>query len=96
MHEFHALVLAAGEGSRFGGRKLLAPWGRGISLDGALEAAFAAPVESVVPTTHDGLAGDVGVKRVLDQLGPALALIPSDDPGVHLDVDVVSDLSAVA
>jgi molybdenum cofactor cytidylyltransferase len=43
----HALVLAAGAGSRFGGRKLLAPWRDGRLIDGALAAAFAAPVESV-------------------------------------------------
>jgi molybdenum cofactor cytidylyltransferase len=45
--ELHALVLAAGAGSRFGGRKLLAPFREGRLLDGALAAAFAAPVEQV-------------------------------------------------
>jgi len=39
-----AIVLAAGAGSRFGGGKLLAPWGDGVLLDGALATAFAAPV----------------------------------------------------
>lgn len=43
----HALVLAAGSGSRFGGGKLMARWRGGVLLDGALEAAFAAPVEAV-------------------------------------------------
>jgi molybdenum cofactor cytidylyltransferase len=42
-----AIVLAAGRGSRFGGDKLLAPWRGGALLDGALCAAFAAPVETV-------------------------------------------------
>ncbi len=42
-----ALVLAAGAGSRFGGGKLLAPWRDGVLLDGALAAAFAAPVRRV-------------------------------------------------
>jgi molybdenum cofactor cytidylyltransferase len=42
-----ALVLAAGSGSRFGGGKLLAPWGAGVLLDGALAAAFASPVRHV-------------------------------------------------
>jgi len=37
-------VLAAGRGSRFGGGKLLAPWRGGLVLEGALAAAFAAPV----------------------------------------------------
>jgi molybdenum cofactor cytidylyltransferase len=43
-----ALVLAAGAGLRFGGGKLTAPWEGGVLLDGALGAAFAAPVRSVV------------------------------------------------
>jgi molybdenum cofactor cytidylyltransferase len=42
-----AIVLAAGAGSRFGGGKLLAPRRGGVLLDGALAAAFAAPVRSV-------------------------------------------------
>ncbi|MET0295229.1 MAG: NTP transferase domain-containing protein, partial [Phenylobacterium sp.] len=42
-----AVVLAAGTGSRFGGGKLLAPWRGGVLLDGALAAAFAAPVRRV-------------------------------------------------
>jgi molybdenum cofactor cytidylyltransferase len=43
----HALVLAAGRGSRFGGRKLLAPYGTGVLVEAALGAALAAPVEGV-------------------------------------------------
>ena len=46
--EFEAIVLAAGAGSRFGGGKLLAPYGDGVLLDGALAAALAAPVRGVV------------------------------------------------
>jgi molybdenum cofactor cytidylyltransferase len=42
-----AVVLAAGQGARFGGRKLIAPWREGVLLDGALAAAFAAPVRRV-------------------------------------------------
>ncbi len=48
---FEALVLAAGAGSRFGGGKLLAPWRGGVLLDGALAAAFAAPVRLVTVVT---------------------------------------------
>lgn len=44
---FEAIVLAAGTGSRFGGGKLLAPWGGGRLIDGALAAALAAPVRTV-------------------------------------------------
>lgn len=46
-----ALVLAAGSGSRFGGAKLTAPWRGGALIDGALGAAFAAPVRSVTVVT---------------------------------------------
>src|SRR5271154_1388524 len=42
-----AIVLAAGASTRFGGGKLLAPWGDGVLLDGALAMAFAAPVRTV-------------------------------------------------
>jgi len=42
-----AVVLAAGFGARFGGGKLTAPWRDGVLLDGALVAAFAAPVRTV-------------------------------------------------
>lgn len=47
----YALVLAAGQGARFGGRKLLSPWRGGVLLDGALAAALAAPVEAVLLVT---------------------------------------------
>ncbi|MFZ5668518.1 MAG: NTP transferase domain-containing protein, partial [Pseudomonadota bacterium] len=42
-----AIILAAGAGKRFGGGKLTAPWGEGALIDGALAAAFAAPVRRV-------------------------------------------------
>ena len=41
---YEAIVLAGGSGSRFGGGKLLAPFRGGELIDGALRAAFAAPV----------------------------------------------------
>ena len=47
MKGLHALVLAAGAGSRFGGAKLMTPWRGGVLLDGALAAAKTAPVEAV-------------------------------------------------
>jgi molybdenum cofactor cytidylyltransferase len=46
-----AIVLAAGSGSRFGGGKLTHPWRDGLLIDGALAAAFAAPVRSVTVVT---------------------------------------------
>lgn len=47
----HALVFAAGQGSRYGGAKLVADWRGGVLLDGALAAAFAAPVVTVTVVT---------------------------------------------
>jgi molybdenum cofactor cytidylyltransferase len=49
-----AVVLAGGQARRFGGGKLLAPWGDGVLLDGALAAAFAAPVRAVTMVTGAG------------------------------------------
>jgi molybdenum cofactor cytidylyltransferase len=53
-----AIVLAGGAGVRFGGRKLTAPWRGGRLIDGALAAAFAAPVRTVFVVTGADL--DVG------------------------------------
>ena len=50
-NRFSAIVLAAGAGRRFGGAKLSTPWRGGLLLDGALAAAFAAPVDEVVVVT---------------------------------------------
>lgn len=49
--EYHALVLAAGAGSRFGGSKLTAAWGGAALIDAALRSAVAAPVRTVVVVT---------------------------------------------
>jgi molybdenum cofactor cytidylyltransferase len=47
----YALVLAAGQGSRFGGRKLLSPWRGGVLLDGALAVALDSPAQAVMLVT---------------------------------------------
>jgi molybdenum cofactor cytidylyltransferase len=49
--EYHAIILAAGEGARFGGSKLTEPWDGGILLDAALRSARSAPVKSVLVVT---------------------------------------------
>jgi molybdenum cofactor cytidylyltransferase len=46
-----AVILAAGLATRFGGGKLLAPYDGGVLLDGALRAAYAAPVRGVTLVT---------------------------------------------
>jgi xanthine dehydrogenase accessory factor len=47
----HALVFAAGQGSRYGGAKLLADWRGAPVLHRALQTAFAAPADTVTVVT---------------------------------------------
>ena len=61
-----AVVLAAGSGSRFGGGKLLAPYGKGALLDGALAAAFAAPVRAVTMVTGSDAQRVAAAARAFD------------------------------
>ncbi|TNC71346.1 nucleotidyltransferase family protein [Rubellimicrobium roseum] len=51
MTGFHALLLAAGAGSRFGGRKLLAPWDGEPLVRASARRALAAPVDGVIAVT---------------------------------------------
>lgn len=76
-----AIVLAAGAGRRFGGRKLLASFEGRPLITGALDAAFAAPVRRVWLVTD----GD-----------PDLAVVARDHARTlgheeHLEVIVVAD-----
>ncbi len=61
-----AVVLAAGSGSRFGGGKLLTPWGGGVLLDGALATAFAAPVRGVTLVTGADSEAVAAAARAFD------------------------------
>lgn len=68
--EFEAIVLAAGAGSRFGGGKLLESWMGGVLLDGALAAAFAAPVARVIVVTGvDGEAVAAAARSFAQRTG---------------------------
>lgn len=74
--EFEAVVLAAGAGRRFGGGKLLAPWADGALLDGALAAAFAAPVRRVIVVTGTAAAQVEALARDhAERLGAASRLL---------------------
>ena len=80
--EFEAVVLAAGAGRRFGGGKLLAPWAGGALLDGALAAAFAAPVRRVIVVTGTAAAQVEAVVRDFAALTGAadrLLVVHADD-----------------
>jgi molybdenum cofactor cytidylyltransferase len=71
-----AVVLAAGAGSRFGGGKLTAAFGRGVLLDGALAAAFAAPVRSVTLVTGAGAERVAAAAQAFD---PRIRLVHAAD-----------------
>ncbi len=95
-----AVVLAAGAGARFGGGKLLSPWEGGLLIDGALRAAFAAPVRSVTVVigadpraAGAALAFDPGVRVVeaadhaegmAASLRAGLASLPEDCAGAFV------------
>lgn len=70
-----AVVLAAGAARRFGGGKLTAPWRDGVLLDGALAAAFAAPVRRVtVVTGTDAEAVEAAARACAERLGQTARL----------------------
>ena len=58
-----AIVLAAGAGRRFGGRKLLAPFEGGPLIEGALGAAFASPASTIILVTGSGADEVAAVAR---------------------------------
>jgi molybdenum cofactor cytidylyltransferase len=73
-----AVVLAAGQARRFGGGKLTAPFGPGVLLDGALAAAFAAPVRSVtVVTGADAATVEAAARAFAERAGagPRLKIV---------------------
>jgi molybdenum cofactor cytidylyltransferase len=69
---FHALVLAAGSASRFGGRKLLADWGGAPLLHAALAAARAAPVDGITVVTG---ADAAEVSACVEAFDPAIGRV---------------------
>jgi molybdenum cofactor cytidylyltransferase len=64
-----AIVLAGGAGTRFGGAKLTHPWRGGMLIDGALAAAFAAPVRSVTVVTGADGKVEAAVRAFAEQVG---------------------------
>ena len=69
-----AIVLAGGAGLRFGGGKLTAPWRDGVLIDGALAAAFAAPVRTVTVVTGADAGVEAGVRAYAERAGQAARL----------------------
>jgi len=69
-----AVVLAGGAGARFGGGKLTHPWRGGVLIDGALAAAFAAPVRSVTVVTGADGEVDAAARAFAARIGAACSL----------------------
>lgn len=77
--DLEAIVLAAGAGARFGGAKLTAPWKSGVLLDGALAAAFAAPVRGVTVVTGADAETVAAAARAFAGSDPRLRLVHAPD-----------------
>ena len=73
---FVSLILAAGAGRRFGGGKLLSPYGSGRLMDPAVAAACSAPVERVILVTG---ADALAVKAHARTLSPSLEIVHAPD-----------------
>ncbi|RAK57678.1 nucleotidyltransferase family protein [Phenylobacterium deserti] len=86
-----AVVLAAGSGARFGGGKLMAPWRGGVLLEGALQAAFAAPVRSVTVVT----GADPRVASTLRAQAPSVRLVDAPDHAEGLAASLRAAVRAV-
>jgi molybdenum cofactor cytidylyltransferase len=93
-----AIVLAAGFGARFGGGKLTAPWRDGLLLDGALAAAFAAPVRTVsVVWGADAVVPDAA-KAFAERIGEGsrLKLVEAPDHAEGMAATVRAGIASLA
>src|SRR5947207_1672003 len=88
-----ALVLAAGLGSRFGGRKLTSPWEDGVLIDGALRAAMAAPVEEIVVVTGADPKVVAAAEAYAD---PRVRLVHAEDYAKGLSASLKAGVAALS
>lgn len=96
--DWRALVLAAGLSTRFGGPKLLAPWNGGLLIDGALRAAFAAPVAGVTVVTGGHAVGVAAATRAFaERIGQAdrLSLVHAADHGEGLSASLRAGIASL-
>lgn len=84
-----ALVLAAGSGARFGGGKLMAPWRGGALIDGALQAAMAAPVRAV----HVVTGADRAVRAHVEAWG--LTVVEAADHALGLSASLKAGVASL-
>lgn len=95
---WEALVLAAGLSVRFGAPKLLAPWRGGLLIDGALAAAFAAPVARVTVVTGGHAAGVTAAAQAFAARAGAadrLALVHAADHGQGLSASLRAGIASL-
>lgn len=95
---FDAIVLAAGSASRFGGGKLLAHWRGGVLLDGALTAAFAAPVRTVIVVTgaqRPEVAAAATAFAAREGVADRLVLVHADDHAEGMGASLRKGASAL-
>ena len=92
-----AIVLAAGAGTRFGGGKLTAPWRGAVLIDGALAAAFAAPIRSVIVVTGADPRVASAAVAFAAQVGeaPRLRLVHAADHAQGLAASLRTGLEAL-
>lgn len=93
MTGFHALLLAAGAGSRFGGRKLLAAWQGEPLIRASARVALAAPVESVFVVTGCDAAEVEAALNVLR--GDRLRIVRASDWRLGLSASLRQGLLAL-
>jgi molybdenum cofactor cytidylyltransferase len=94
--ELYVILLAAGAGKRFGGRKLLAPFRDGVLVEGALAAAFAAPAERVFLVTGTAdLAAAARAFALQSGQEERLRVVPVADPQEGLSVSLRAGIAAL-
>ena len=89
---FHALVLAAGSATRFGGRKLLAHWNGQPLLHAALAAAHAAPVKGVTVVTG---ADAVDVGACIAAFDPAMRRVQASGYAEGMSASLKAGVAAL-
>jgi molybdenum cofactor cytidylyltransferase len=85
----YALVLAAGSGSRFGGGKLMARWRGGALIDGALQAAMAAPVRAALVVS----GADPAVRAHVEAWG--LTVVEAADHALGLSASLKAGVASL-
>lgn len=84
-----AVVAAAGEGRRFGGRKLLAPWGEGTVLEALLAALLSGGLSPLVVVVAEGAPEAAAAQA-------AGALVVARPPGMAGDLGASIALGVAA